>query len=243
MILQAYDFLCLHRRYGCLLQMGGADQWGNIINGVDLVHKVEGHQAFGLTTPLITTSTGAKMGKSEKGAIWLSPDRLSPYEFWQFWRNTPDADVGRFLRLYTELPMVEVARLETLRGAELNEAKKILADAVTSLAHGEEALQAARLTALALFESGTQEALLGLTEVKVTQAVLNEGVPLVDLLVESGLAESKSEARRLIRSLGARINNDVISDEIRKITLHDFNVDHTLKLSAGKKRHALVRIE
>jgi tyrosyl-tRNA synthetase len=239
MILQAYDFVELFRREKCVLQMGGSDQWGNIINGVELGRRTDGAELFGLTTPLLTTSSGAKMGKTAAGAVWLTADKLSPYDFWQYWRNTEDADVGRFLRLYTELPMDEVARLESLQGAEINEAKKVLAHEVTKLAHGEEAALEAAETARRTFEQGA--AAEGLPSIDVPRAELEAGVPVVDLLVSTGLAASKGEARRLIKGAGAKMNDAAIADEAAKATSADLNADRVIKLSAGKKRHALVK--
>ncbi|BAI73022.1 tyrosyl-tRNA synthetase [Azospirillum sp. B510] len=240
MILQAYDFVELKRRHGCSLQMGGSDQWGNIVNGVELGRRTDGAELFGLTTPLLTTSSGAKMGKTAAGAIWLTADKLGSYEFWQYWRNTEDADVGRFLRLYTELPLDEVARLESLQGAEINEAKKILANEVTRLAHGEEAALEAAETARRAFEEGA--AADGLPSIEVARADLEAGLPVVDLLVSAGLAASKGEARRLIKGGGAKLNDGPIADETAKATAADLNADGVVKLSAGKKRHALVKV-
>ncbi|MFD1627258.1 tyrosine--tRNA ligase [Azospirillum griseum] len=239
MILQAYDFVELNRRLGCALQMGGSDQWGNIINGVELGRRSDGAELFGLTTPLLTTSSGAKMGKTAAGAVWLTDDKLSSYDFWQYWRNTEDADVGRFLRLYTELPLDEIARLESLPGAEINEAKKILANAVTALAHGEEAAQAAAETARRAFEEGA--AADGLPTVEIARSDLDAGVAVVDLLVSAGLAASKGEARRLIKGNGIKLNDAAVTDDTAKATAADLNADGALKLSAGKKRHALVK--
>ena len=239
MILQAYDFVELFRRHKCALQMGGSDQWGNIINGVELGRRTDGAELFGLTTPLLTTSSGAKMGKTAAGAVWLTADKLSAYDFWQYWRNTEDADVGRFLRLYTELPLDEVARLESLQGAEINEAKKILAHEVTKLAHGEEAALEAAETARRTFEQGA--AAEGLPTIDVSRGDLEAGLPVVDLLVSTGLAASKGEARRLIKGAGAKMNDAAIADEAAKATTADLNGDGVIKLSAGKKRHALVK--
>ncbi|QCO00947.1 tyrosine--tRNA ligase [Azospirillum argentinense] len=239
MILQAYDFVELFRREKCMLQMGGSDQWGNIINGVELGRRTDGAELFGLTTPLLTTSSGAKMGKTAAGAVWLTADKLSAYDFWQYWRNTEDADVGRFLRLYTELPLDEVARLEALEGAGINEAKKILAHEVTKLAHGEAAALEAAETARRTFEQGA--AAEGLPTIDVPRAELEAGVSVVDLLVSAGLAASKGEARRLIKGAGAKMNDAAIPDEAAKATATDLNADGVIKLSAGKKRHALVK--
>ncbi len=240
MILQAYDFVELKRRLGCCLQMGGSDQWGNIVNGVELGRRTDGAELFGLTTPLLTTSSGAKMGKTAAGAVWLTADKLGSYDFWQYWRNTEDADVGRFLRLYTELPLDEIARLETLPGAEINEAKKVLANEVTRLAHGDAAAAEAAETARRAFEEGA--AADGLPTVAVTQADLEAGIAVVDLLVSAGLAASKGEARRLIKGGGARLNDGAIADDTVKATTADLNADGVVKLSAGKKRHALVKV-
>lgn len=238
MVIQAYDFLELARTRGCALQMGASDQWGNIINGVELGRRVDGLDLFGLTAPLLTTASGAKMGKTASGAVWLNAERLSPYGFWQFWRNTEDADVGRFLRLFTELPLDEIARLEALEGSEINEAKKILADAVTALCHGPAAALEARETARRAFDQG--EAATGLPAVDIGQARLVEGVPLIELLVATGLAPSKAEARRLIRGGGARVNGTVATDEAVVVSVRDIT-DAVIKLSAGRKKHALVR--
>jgi tyrosyl-tRNA synthetase len=238
MILQSYDFRELNRRLGVTLQMGGSDQWGNIVSGVDLVRRTDAAQVFGLTTPLITTSSGAKMGKSAKGAVWLNADRLSPYDYWQFWRNTEDADVGRFLRLFTELPLDEIARLESLPGAGINDAKKILANEATTLLHGAAAAQEAAETARRTFEEGA--AAETLPTHTVAAADLAAGLPLIRLLTESGLAASNGEARRLIRGGGARVNDTAISDEQLLVT--DTDLRHgAIKLSAGKKQHRLIK--
>ncbi len=237
MILQAYDFLELHRRYGCMLQMGGSDQWGNIVNGVDLTRRVVEGEVYGLTSPLLTTSDGKKMGKSAGGAVWLNGDMLAPYEFWQFWRNTTDADVGRFLRLYTELPLDECARLEALHGSEINAAKIILANEVTTLLHGAEAARTAEATAKAVFEQGG----VGddLTTITLTAAQIAEGVSTSALFVQTGLATSGKEAKRLFTDGGARVD-DAIETAPRLVTLDE--VAAGLKLTAGKKRHALVKL-
>ena len=239
MILQAYDFMELNRRYGCALQMGGSDQWGNIVNGMELGRRVDGAELFGLTTPLITTASGAKMGKTAAGAVWLSEALLSHFDYWQYWRNTEDADVGRFLRLFTELPGDEIARLEALDGAEINEAKKILANEATRLCRGDAAAEAAAQTARQTFEEGT----LGgdLPTIEVTRDELGGGIAAYELLRRSGLAASSGEARRLIKGGGGRLNDAVIGDEGQQVSLGDLNRDGLLKLSAGKKRHALVR--
>ncbi|MEF3047472.1 tyrosine--tRNA ligase [Pseudotabrizicola sp. L79] len=238
MILQAYDFLELNRRYGCLVQMGGSDQWGNIVNGVDLTRRVIDHQVFGLTSPLLTTSDGKKMGKSQNGAVWLNADMYSPYEFWQFWRNTTDADVGRFLKLYTELPLEDCDRLRALQGSEINAAKIILANAVTTLLHGPEAAQAAEATAREVFEKGG----IGddLPTVTIAADEMAEGLGIVQLFVRAGLAASGKDAKRLISEGGARINDEIITDAGLRLGAGD--LAEPLKLTAGKKRHALVTL-
>lgn len=239
MILQAYDFVELNRRYGCTLQCGGSDQWGNIVNGVELGRRIAGVNLYGLTAPLLTTASGAKMGKTANGAVWLNAERLSDWEFWQYWRNTEDADVGRFLRLFTELPLDEIARLEALQGAEINEAKKILANAVTALLRGDDAARAAAETARQTFEQGLTAD--GLPTVEVPTAELAAGVAAYALLVRAGLAASNGEARRLIKGGGARLNDQRIADEQALVTAADIGADGTLKLSSGKKNHALVK--
>ena len=239
MILQAYDFLELSRRFRCRLQMGGSDQWGNIVNGVELTRRIDRKELFGLTTPLITTASGAKMGKTAGGAVWLNADRLSPYDYWQFWRNAEDADMGRFLRLFTELPLDEIGRLESLQGAEINEAKKILAFEATRLAHGEQAAREAAETARRPFEEGA--AASGLPTVDVEPDRLDDGMPVVELLVQSGLTASKGEARRLIKQGGIRLNDRTVTDETAAVRADDLGADGAAKLSAGRKRHALVR--
>ena len=238
MILQAYDFLELWRRHKCVLQMGGSDQWGNIVNGVELARRVDGAEVFGLTTPLLTTASGAKMGKTAQGAVWLNAERLSAYDFWQYWRNTEDADVGRFLRLFTELPLDEVARLEGLAGAEINEAKKILATEVTRLAHGDAAAAAAAETARQTFEEGALAE--ALPTVLVPEAELEAGIAMAQLLVRTGLAASNGEAKRLIKGGGARVNDHPVADEAHKVGTADLH-DGILKLSSGRKRHVLVK--
>jgi tyrosyl-tRNA synthetase len=237
-ILQSYDFRELYRRHGVVLQMGGSDQWGNIVSGVDLVRRTDAKQVFGLTTPLIATASGAKMGKTAKGAVWLTSDRLSAYEYWQFWRNTEDGDVGRFLRMFTDLPLAETARLALLGGAEINEAKKILATAATALAHGADAAAAAAETARLAFEGGL--AAENLPSITVPADELAAGVALIRLLVEAGLVASNGEARRLVRGGGARVNDVVVADEAMLVTGQDI-VDGAVKLSAGRKQHRLVR--
>ncbi|QFU08237.1 Tyrosine--tRNA ligase [Rhodobacteraceae bacterium THAF1] len=237
MILQAYDFLELNRRYGCMLQMGGSDQWGNIVNGIDLTRRVAETEIFGLTSPLLTTSDGRKMGKSAQGAIWLNADMLSPYEFWQFWRNTTDADVGRFAKLYTELPVDECDRLGALEGAEINEAKAILADEVTALCHGRAAAEAARETARKVFEEGGTGD--DLPTVALTAVEAAGGVSIVQLFVRAGLSGSGKEAKRLIAEGGAKLNDDPVTDAGLMVGADALPI----KLSAGRKRHARVTVE
>ncbi len=241
MLLQAFDFVELSRRHDCVLQMGGSDQWGNIVNGVDLGRRVDGRDLFGLTTQLLTTASGAKMGKTAGGAVWLNGERLSPYQFWQFWRNTEDADVGRFLRLFTELPLDEIARLEALSGAEINEAKKVLATEVTTLVHGAAAAAEAAETARKTFEEGGGAE--GLPTIRLHRDQLAGGMAVVDLLVAAGLAGSKGEARRLIAGGGARLNGEAVGDEAAMATRAQIGADNAIKLSAGRKRHALVIVE
>jgi len=239
MILQAYDFLELHRNYGCVLQMGGSDQWGNIVNGVELGRRVDGAGLFGLTTPLLATASGAKMGKTAEGAVWLNEARLSAYDYWQYWRNSEDGDVGRFLRLFTELPEEEIARLEALEGAEINEAKKVLADEATKLCHGAAAAESAAETARKTFEAG--ELADDLPSFAVPRAALEAGVAAFDLFRQAGLTASNGEARRLIKGGGARLNDSPIAEETQVVTLADLSPEGVIKLSAGKKRHCLVR--
>jgi len=239
MILQSYDFVELHRRNSCILQMGGSDQWGNIIMGADLGRRMANAELFALTSPLLATASGAKMGKTASGAVWLNPKRLSPYDFWQYWRNTEDDDVGRFLRLFTELPLSEIARLEKLQGQEINEAKKILATQVTWLAHGEAAATEAVDTARRTFEEGGKADTL--PTVSVPRAQLAEGVPAFELFHQAGLAPSRTEARKLIKGGGGRLNDQPIESDTVVIKASDLGSDGTLKLSAGRKRHVLVR--
>ncbi|MEV8465465.1 tyrosine--tRNA ligase [Fluviibacterium sp. DFM31] len=239
MILQAYDFLELNRRYGCRLQMGGSDQWGNIVNGIDLTRRVLDNQIFGLTSPLLTTSDGQKMGKSQNGAVWLNGDMLSPYEFWQFWRNTTDADVGRFLKLYTELPVGECDRLGALEGSEINEAKIRLANEVTGLLHGAEAAAAAEATAREVFEKGGAGD--DLPTLTLSHEDLGEGISVVQLIVKSGLAKSGKEAKRLISDNGAKLDDAPLTDAGLMIDAGALSAP--IKLSAGKKRHALVVLQ
>ena len=253
MVLQAYDFLELGRRHGCRVQMGGSDQWGNIVCGVELGRRASGLELYGLTSPLLTTASGAKMGKTAAGAVWLNPDRFSPYEYWQYWRNTEDTDTGRFLRLFTELPLEEIARLETLEGAAINEAKAKLATEATTLCHGREAALEAEETARRTFgvvarshvASGVPDVRMSVTvslpSIEIARARLDDGIPVYDLLRETGLAKSNSEARRLIRGGGARVNDERVTDETGTVGPRDLTPEGAIKLSAGRKRHALVR--
>ena len=238
MILQAYDFMELHQRYGCMLQMGGSDQMGNIINGMELTRRAADGRVYGLTSPLLTTSDGKKMGKSQNGAVWLNGDMLSPYEFWQFWRNTTDADVGRFLKLYTELPIDECNRLGALAGSEINDAKIILANEVTTLLHGAAAAKAAEATAKEVFEKGgVGDDLPTLT---LSAAELGDGMSIVQIIVQAGLAKSGKEAKRLIAENGARLNDEPLTDAALMVTRDQLSTP--IKLSAGKKRHSLVKL-
>ena len=239
MLLQAYDFLELARRYNCALQMGGSDQWGNIINGIELARRADGRELYGLTTGLLTTSSGAKMGKSVKGAIWLNADMLSPYDYWQFWRNTEDGDVGRFLRLFTDMPLDEIARLEALQGSEVNEAKKVLATEATALLHSRAAAEAAAETARQAFEEGASAD--GLPTIDVSKDELSQGIGLLHASALAGLVASTSEARRQIKGGALRVNGAAATDERATITLKDLNEDGVIKLSLGKKRHVLLR--
>ncbi len=249
MILQAYDFLELNRRYGCILQMGGSDQWGNIVNGIDLTRRVLDHEIYGLTTPLLTTSDGRKMGKSQGGAVWLNGDMLSPYEFWQFWRNTTDADVSRFLKIFTELPVDECNRLGALEGSEINEAKIRLANEVTTLLHGTEAAAAAEATARGVFVDAKTAGLnikthpaqvSALPTLTVTKDEVSNGISIVQLFVRSGLAKSGKEAKRLIAENGAKLDDAPLTDAGMMIDAGALS--SPIKLSAGKKRHALVQL-
>jgi tyrosyl-tRNA synthetase len=239
MILQSYDFVELYKRHNCILQMGGSDQWGNIVMGADLGRRMEGGELFALTSPLLGTSSGAKMGKSAAGAVWLNPDRLSPYDFWQYWRNTDDADVGRFLRSFTDLPLDEIARLEALGGQEINEAKKILATEITTLAHGTAAAEQAAETARRTFEEGAKADTLPTVELPRTRFA--KGIAAFELLHEAGLAESRNEARKLIKGGGGRLNDKPIAGDTATVSESDLDSSGTLKLSAGRKRHVLVR--
>ncbi len=239
MILQGYDFVELFKRYGCVVQFGGSDQWGNIVQGVDLGRRIVDAELFGYTSPLITTSSGAKMGKSVSGAVWLAAHRLAPYDYYQFWRNTEDGDVGRFLKLFTDLSLDEIARLEQLQGAEINEAKKVLALETTTLLHGEDAAGDAAETARRTFEQGG----IGddLPTVEIAASELKPGIAVWDLFHRAGLAASNGEARRLIRGGGARLNDQKCDDENAVVTA-DAAVGGSIKLSAGKKRHAVVKV-
>jgi len=239
MILQGYDFLELYREKNCRLQISGADQWGNVIQGVELGRRKAQTELFGLTAPLLTTASGKKMGKTEDGAVWLSADKLSPYDYYQYWRNVEDADVGRFLRTFTELPIAEVEKLEVLEGAEVNEAKKVLAFETTSFIHGEAAAHQAAETARQTFEEGT--AAEGLPTVTISRSQLEQGMPVFMLLKEAGLVASNGEAKRLIKGGGARINDNPVSDDSQTLNLADISKDGTIKLSAGKKKHALIK--
>ena len=238
MLMQSVDFLELNRRYGCTLQMGGSDQWGNIVSGVDLVRRVDHKAAFGLTTPLLTTASGGKMGKTAHGAVWLNAEQLSPYDYWQFWRNVDDADVGKFLRLFTDLPLDEVARLEALDGAAINDAKKALADAATTLLHGADAAAHARGAAEAAFEQGKLSADLPTVELARDEVI---GAMVAAVTTRAGLTTSNGEARRLAQGGGLRLNDAVIDDGARLIAASDVNADGVFKLAAGKKKIVLVR--
>lgn len=240
MILQGYDFLELYRRYGTVLQMGGSDQWGNIINGVELGRRKDNVELFALTAPLLTTASGQKMGKTEGGAVWLNADLFSPYDYWQFWRNVEDADVGRLLRVFTLLPMDEIHRLEALQGSEINDAKKVLAFEATALCHGKEAAQHAQDTAQKVFEQGG----IGgdLPSIEVRESALKNGVSLIVLLTSAGLAESNSKARKLIEQGGVKVNDSVITDPNNILKTDDIISGDCIKLSVGKKKHALVKV-
>ena len=241
MIFQAFDFVELARRHGCHLQMGGSDQWGNIVNGVDLGRRVDSLQLSGLTTPLLTASSGAKMGKTAEGAVWLNADQCSPYTYWQYWRNTGDADVGRFLRLFTELPEEQIADLEKLSGSALNESKKVLATEVTALCHGKDAALQAAVAAQKLFEQGAISE--GLPTIDVPMSAFDgDGIAVFELMCRAGLAKSNSEARRLIRGGGTRINGERVESETLSLTVEALQVGDAVKLSAGKKRHVRVNI-
>ncbi len=239
MILQAYDFVELYRRHGCVLQMGGSDQWGNIVNGIELGRRMLNAQLFALTSPLITTSSGAKMGKTATGAVWLNPDLVSPYDYWQFWRNTEDADVGRFLKLFTILPVDEAERLASLQGQEINEAKKVLASEATAMVHGRTAAEAAAKTARTTFEEGGLATTL--PTVEIPAAELAAGIPLPAAFVTAGLVRSTSEARRQIKGGGLRINDIAVEDERAVLTSRALTAEGVIKLSLGRKRHVLLK--
>ncbi len=239
MLLQAYDFHELYKRFGCRLQMGGSDQWGNIVNGVELCRRINQIEVYGLTAPLLTTASGAKMGKTTEGAIWLDGGMLSAYDYWQYWRNTEDADVGRFLKLYTDLPLDEVAKLETLKGSELNDAKKILANETTTMIHGAEAAAQAAETARQTFEERTTAG--GLPTVEVDRTELAKGVPIITLFRTARLGKTNSEIRRHIQGGGARINDVIVQDEKSIVSEDSVTTNGVIKLSIGKKRHALVK--
>jgi tyrosyl-tRNA synthetase len=235
MILQGYDFVELNKRYGCVLQMGGSDQWGNIVQGVELGRRVNDAQLFGVTTPLITTSSGAKMGKTASGAVWLNPERVSPYDYWQYWRNTEDGDVGRFLRLFTELPLAEIARLEKLKDADINAAKEVLATEATRLCHGDIAASHASATAASAFSGAAAEGLRTYTLPREQSALV------IDVVVALGMAGSKSEARRLVEQGGVKLNDQTVSSATVSVAANDLDADGTARLSVGKKRHGLIR--
>ncbi len=241
MCLQAYDFVELNKRYGCVLQMGGSDQWGNIVTGIDLGRRMGRPQLYALTSPLLTTSSGAKMGKTAAGAVWLNEDMLPVYDYWQFWRNSEDADVGRFLRLFTELPMDEIHKLETLGGAEINEAKKILANEATTMVHGREAADLAAETARKTFEEGTISA--SLPTIYVTAQELSAGIGVLNAFVKAGLVASTGEARRQIKGGGLRINDELANDDRALLSQAHVNSDGVIKLSLGKKKHVLLKAE
>jgi tyrosyl-tRNA synthetase len=238
-LMQAVDFLELHRRYGCTLQFGGSEQWGNIVNGIDLIRRRTGAEAFGVTAPLVTTSSGVKMGKTVEGAVWLNAEMRSPYDYWQFWRNTEDADVGRFLKLFTELPLDEIGRLTALAGSEINEAKKVLANEATAMLHGWTAADAAGAAARAAFEEGRLSD--DLPTVEIARARFEEGLPLAAIAADAGLASSRSDARRLAQGGGLRVNDKPEPDGQRLLTLADLNADGVVKLAAGRKKIVLVK--
>jgi len=239
MCLQAYDFVEINRRYGCLLQMGGSDQWGNIVTGIDLGRRMGAPQLYALTAPLLTTASGAKMGKTADGAVWLNADMLAPYDYWQFWRNTEDSDVGRFLRLFTELPLDEIARLEALGGAEINEAKKVLANEATAMLHGREAAETAAETARKTFEEGVLADSLPTVALPASEAI---GMGVLTAFVRAGLVASTGEARRQIKGGGLRLNDEAVNDERAALGAADFR-DGVAKLSLGKKKHVLLKAE
>lgn len=239
MVLQAYDFVELYRRAGCRLQMGGSDQWGNIVTGIELGRRTDGVELFGLTSPLLTTASGSKMGKTAAGAVWLNPDMLSPYDYWQYWRNAEDADVPRFLKLFTELPLLEIEKLAALEGAELNEAKKVLATEATALVHGRDAADRAEETARTTFEEG--QIASSLPSFDVPHAELEKGLGVLNACLLARFVKSTGEARRHIKGGGIKVNDMPVSDDRRVLTLSDVTDDGVIKLSLGKKRHALIR--
>ncbi|MGX1196616.1 tyrosine--tRNA ligase [Parvibaculum sp. MBR-TMA-1.3b-4.2] len=239
MILQAYDFVELKRNYDCTLQMGGSDQWGNIVNGIELARRVDGAHLYGLTSPLLTTASGAKMGKSADGAVWLNAEMRSPYDYWQYWRNTEDADVGRFLKLFTEMPLDEIARLEKLEGAELNEAKKILATEATAMCHGRDEAEKAAEAARVAFEMGATSA--DMPTVEIASADLDAGIGVLSAFVTAGLCSSNGDARRQIKGGGARVNDAQVTDEKTSLTKESLTTDGVIKLSIGKKKHVLLK--
>ena len=240
MVLQAYDFVELHRRYGCRLQMGGSDQWGNIVSGIDLGRRLEGAELFAVTTPLLATSSGAKMGKTADGAIWLNSDLLSPFHYWQYWRNCEDADVGRFLKLFTTLPLDEIERLNGLEGSEINDAKKVLATEATALLHGRQAADEAAETSRKTFEEGSRGD--ALPSIAVQREELEQGIGLLTAFVRAGLAASNGEVRRQVKGGAIRINDEVIDDERLTLSLDHIGSDDVIKLSVGRKRHALLKV-
>ncbi len=239
MILQAYDFVELKRNYDCTLQMGGSDQWGNIVNGIELARRVDGAHLYGLTSPLLTTASGAKMGKSADGAVWLNAEMRSPYDYWQYWRNTEDADVGRFLKLFTEMPLDEIARLEKLEGAELNEAKKILATEATAMCHGRDEAEKAAEAARVAFEMGATSSDMPTVEIASTD--LDAGIGVLNAFVTAGLCSSNGDARRQIKGGGARVNDAQVTDEKTSLTKESLTTDGVIKLSIGKKKHVLLK--
>ena len=239
MVLQAYDFVELYRRFGCRLQMGGSDQWGNIVGGIELGRRTDGVELFGLTSPLLTTASGAKMGKTAAGAVWLNPDMLSPYDYWQYWRNTEDGDVVRFLKLFTVLPLDEIARLAALKGQEINEAKKVLATEATALVHGRQTAEQAAETARRTFEEGTLAETL--PTVEVSRADLENGLGVLSVFVKAGLVSSNGEARRQIKAGGLRVNDAAVSDEKMTLTASNLSPEGVIKLSLGKKKHVLLK--
>ncbi len=239
-LLQAYDFLELSRRYGCRIQLGGSDQWGNIVAGADLIHKADGGQGFGITSPLITTASGGKMGKTADGAVWLNAEQRTPYEYWQFWRNTEDADVGRFLRLFTDIPMDEIARLEALEGAEINDAKIALADATTAMLHGEQAAEDARASAAKVFSEGASGDALPTFD--VAKSDVEAGMLVAAGFTAAGLTKSNGEARRSIKQNAAKVNGEAVTNDNATFALSDFDADGLLTLSMGKKRHARLKL-